>query len=73
MWRWLRGEVAAADGPAGSTPVAGSGVAGTLATIPRDDGTLQVTYRGVPLYFFSGDTAAGDTKGHHTNWSLVPA
>jgi predicted lipoprotein with Yx(FWY)xxD motif len=58
---------------AGTPPVAGAGVSGTLATITRDDGTLQVTYKGLPLYHFSGDAAPGDTKGHYTGWSLVPA
>ena len=50
--------------PAGTTPTGGSGVTGTLGTITRaDDGTLQVTYNGLPLYFYVGDKAAGDTNG----------
>ena len=45
---------------------------GKLGTITRaDDGTLQVTYNGMPLYFFSGDTAAGDANGVYTNWEAV--
>lgn len=57
---------------AGSTPKAGDGVTGTLATITRpDDGKLQVTYNGLPLYFFSGDSAAGDANGVYTNWAAV--
>ena len=48
---------------AGSTPTAGSGVTGAIATITRDDGSTQVTYKGAPLYYFKGDSAAGDTKG----------
>ena len=35
-----------------------------LATIRRPDGRTQVTYRGLPLYSFSGDTKPGDTKGN---------
>ena len=34
-----------------------------LGTTKRTDGTVQVTYAGHPLYWFSGDTAAGDTNG----------
>jgi predicted lipoprotein with Yx(FWY)xxD motif len=58
--------------PAGSTPVAGSGVTGTLGTITRSDtGALQVTYNGLPLYFFSNDKAPGDANGVYTNWDIV--
>jgi len=58
--------------PAGSTPVAGSGVTGKLGTITRaDNGQLQVTYDGLPLYFFSGDKSAGDANGVYTSWDIV--
>ena len=58
--------------PAGTTPTAGAGVSGTLSTITRtDDGTMQVTYNGLPLYFFQNDKAPGDTNGSYTNWNLV--
>ena len=57
---------------AGATPSAGTGVAGALGTITRaDDGSLQVTYNGLPLYFYAGDKAAGDTNGSYPNWNLV--
>jgi predicted lipoprotein with Yx(FWY)xxD motif len=57
---------------AGVTPTAGTGIAGTLGTITRpDDGALQVTYNGLPLYFFSGDKAPGDAKGVYPGWSAV--
>lgn len=58
--------------PAGSTPVAGAGVTGTLGTITRtDNGTLQVTYNGLPLYFYANDKAPGDANGNYPGWSVV--
>jgi predicted lipoprotein with Yx(FWY)xxD motif len=42
---------------------ADSGVTGKLAIITRDDGGKQVSYNGMPLYYFAADTAAGDVKG----------
>jgi predicted lipoprotein with Yx(FWY)xxD motif len=56
---------------AGATPSAGTGVTGKLATITRDDGTLQVTYNGLPLYFFINDKAPGDANGIYPNWEAV--
>ena len=58
--------------PAGTTPTGGPGVTGKLGTITRaDDGTLEVTYNGLPLYFYIGDKAPGDTTGSYPNWNLV--
>jgi predicted lipoprotein with Yx(FWY)xxD motif len=34
-----------------------------LGTVKRPDGRRQVTFRGGPLYTFSGDHARGDAKG----------
>ncbi len=43
--------------------VGGAGVDGEFGTITRDDGALQVTYNGWPLYFYAEDAAPGDTTG----------
>jgi predicted lipoprotein with Yx(FWY)xxD motif len=57
---------------AGDTPTGGSGVSGTLGTITRaDNGARQVTYNGLPLYFFVNDKAPGDTLGIYTNWREI--
>jgi len=46
---------------------ANPGIDGKIATIRRADGSLQVTYRGLPLYFYAGDAKSGDTKGEALN------
>ncbi len=57
---------------AGETPTAGEGVTGELGTITRtDDGSIQVTYNGLPLYFFQGDTAPGQANGVYELWEVV--
>ena len=57
--------------PDAASATAGTGVTGKLATITRDDGTLQVTYNGLPLYFFKNDKAPGDANGVYANWEAV--
>jgi predicted lipoprotein with Yx(FWY)xxD motif len=59
--------------PAGTTPTVGISATGTIGTISRADsnGALQVTYNGLPLYFFSGDSAVGDANGIYPNWNAV--
>jgi predicted lipoprotein with Yx(FWY)xxD motif len=45
-------------------PKAGGKAKGSLlGTTRRSDGKLQVTYKGHPVYTFSQDTKAGQTKG----------
>ncbi len=52
---------------------AGSGIKGKLATIKRDDNSLQVTYNGVPLYVFAKDMKPGDATGQNVGnvWAVV--
>jgi predicted lipoprotein with Yx(FWY)xxD motif len=60
---------------AASDATAGPGISGAVGTITRDDGTLQVTLAGHPLYYFKNDAAAGDVNGQGINsvWWLVAA
>jgi predicted lipoprotein with Yx(FWY)xxD motif len=56
---------------------AGAGVTGTLATITRDDGSVQETYNGHPLYTYVGDSGPGQDNGNNLNlngglWHVVP-
>jgi predicted lipoprotein with Yx(FWY)xxD motif len=44
-------------------PTAASSVTGQLGTATRADGTTLVSYNGLPVYFWQGDTKAGDVTG----------
>ena len=50
-----------------------------LGTITRSDGSKQVTYDGHPLYYFAGDSGAGQTNGQGSDsfgakwWLVAPA
>jgi predicted lipoprotein with Yx(FWY)xxD motif len=47
-----------------ASPTLGAGLkASDFKTITRSDGGLQTTYKGWPLYTFSGDATAADIKG----------
>jgi predicted lipoprotein with Yx(FWY)xxD motif len=48
---------------AGTTPTAGPGVTGTLGTVTRSDGTHQVTYNGLLLYTYAGDSGPDQLNG----------
>src|ERR1700733_8817246 len=63
-----------------SKPAAGSGVtASDLGTTKRSDGSMQVTYKGHPLYYFVADKKAGSTAGQGSDsfgakwWLVAPS
>lgn len=44
---------------------------GDFSVITRDATTKQWAYKGLPLYFFVGDTAPGDVTGEYTDWTIA--
>jgi predicted lipoprotein with Yx(FWY)xxD motif len=58
--------------PSSGTP---SGEVGSLGTVKRPEGTMQVTYKGTPLYTFTQDKQAGETNGQGIKdvgtWSVI--
>jgi predicted lipoprotein with Yx(FWY)xxD motif len=60
--------------PTGTSPTAAAGLTGKWATIMRTDGKgTQVTFNGLPLYFYSMDSKPGDANGNYPHWSSVAA
>jgi predicted lipoprotein with Yx(FWY)xxD motif len=63
----------------GSPTTSGAAIAGEVGTTTRSDGAVQATYHGHPLYFYSGDSGAGQTNGQSLNefggqwWLVAPA
>jgi predicted lipoprotein with Yx(FWY)xxD motif len=54
-------------------PTGPDAVAGGLGTTTRTDGGLQVTYNGMPLYYWAKDQKPGDTTGQNVGgvWFVV--
>jgi predicted lipoprotein with Yx(FWY)xxD motif len=44
---------------------------GDFSVIARDATTKQWAYKGLPLYFYVGDTAPGDVTGEYTDWTIA--
>jgi len=49
------------------------GVDGELTTITREDGSTQIAYNGIPLYYWAQDAVAGDVTGQGVGdvWFMV--
>ena len=63
----------------GTVTAAGGAKSSDLGTITRSDGTKQVTYDGHPLYYFAGDSGAGQANGQASDnfgakwWLVTPS
>jgi len=57
----------------GAVPTAAPEVTGTIGTVIRADGKVQLSINGFPLYLYSGDQAAGDANGQGIGgkWFMV--
>ena len=57
----------------GGQSASGTIAGGTLGTIQRKDGSTQVTYNNMPLYYYAKDTKPGDTTGQNVGgvWFVV--
>ncbi len=57
----------------GQSVIVGDGINGELGTTTREDGGVQVTYNGFPLYYWINDEQPGDMTGHGVSgvWAVV--
>src|SRR3954464_3570179 len=60
--------------PGSGEPTGSADINGKLGVIDRTDGTKQVTYNDIPLYYWHLDEKAGDTKGQAVGgvWWILP-
>lgn len=60
--------------PAAEAMLLPPGIPGTLGSLTREDGSTQLTYNDIPLYYYAADTAAGDVNGQDVGdvWYVVP-
>lgn len=57
----------------GKVEIDGMDEEGLIGTITRSDGTVQVTYKDMPLYYWKNDKAPGDATGQNVGgvWFVV--
>src|SRR5690349_15815561 len=56
-----------------SAPTLPENMPGMIGTTTRTDGTQQVTYNGMPLYYWASDQKPGDTTGQNVGgvWFVI--
>jgi predicted lipoprotein with Yx(FWY)xxD motif len=52
--------------------VSGGAASSDIKLVKRSDGKMQVTYNGHPLYFYAGDSSAGQINGQGLNTFGAP-
>jgi predicted lipoprotein with Yx(FWY)xxD motif len=58
-----------------ATVASAAGLPAHVATVKRDDGALQLTYQGHPLYRYAGDSSPADANGEGVGgqWYVIKA